>query len=249
MKKSINICLVAVVLGALSANALPSVEDRLTSLSLEVKALQKDNDLLTGSLKENWVEFSSQCGNVLAAEECQKVAKDAEQEVEVIDSKKKMWMDKPHHEEGRKLKGEKQHGEKHHGGKHHDGKHGEKHEMPSFTKATYCVLKQAYMTDAKVPVSAHCKRAAQRFELYQSVHRKQPHDPRGPPPFHFLSLLLLGAIVGTCACGITMCARKKCKNVRNARTVQAQASTTGVIYMGQPVVVTATGAGDTLQKA
>jgi len=259
----------AAALVALSANAenpsLNGLDERLTSLSLEVKALQKENDLLTASLKDNWVAFSSQCGKILATEECQEDAKAAEKDVECIDSKKKAWMDKPHHAEGRKLKGRggkhhggKHHGGKHHGGKHHGGKHhGGKHhgekgkpEMPSFTKATYCVLKQAYMTDAKVPVSAHCKRAAQRFELYQSVHRK-PHPPRrdhrGPPHAHFVVMLLIGLIIGLSSCCIAKCMRKRCKKRTNAATVQAQ--TTGVVYMGQPVVVTSSSPGVTVEKA
>merc|ERR1712167_393345 len=146
-----------------SASAVPTTQDQLTSLSLEVKALQKDNDLLTGSLKENWVEFSSQCGNVLAADECLDLSKSAEKEVEEIDAKKKEWMNKPHHE-GRKLQGGKP-------------------EMPSFAKATYCVLKQAYMTDAKVTVSAHRK---------PSPHHGKHH---GPPPHHTILHILAFAFV------------------------------------------------------
>lgn len=240
MSKVIVVSVFVAALVAMSASAVPTTQDQLTSLSLEVKALQKDNDLLTGSLKENWVEFSSQCGNVLAADECLDLSKSAEKEVEEIDAKKKEWMNKPHHE-GRKLQGGKHHGgKKHHGGnKHHKGGKGGKPEMPSFAKATYCVLKQAYMTDAKVTVSAHCKRAAQRFELYQSVHRKpSPHHGKhhGPPPHHTILHILAFAFVFIAACGIGRCVRRKCKKKTEARHVQAQ----GVVYLGQPVVVTGT---------
>ena len=89
MSKVIVVSVFVAALVAMSASAVPTTQDQLTSLSLEVKALQKDNDLLTGSLKENWVEFSSQCGNVLAADECLDLSKSAEKEVEEIDAKKK----------------------------------------------------------------------------------------------------------------------------------------------------------------
>ena len=48
--------------------------------------------------------------------------------------------------------------------------------------------------------------------------------------------ILAFAFVFIAACGIGRCVRRKCKKKTEARHVQAQ----GVVYLGQPVVVTGT---------
>lgn len=142
---------------AATGSANPTTEQRVTQLEAELLALTKENNLLTDTLKNNWVAFKGQCGAVLT-KNCAEVSKESEKFVDDVEKKeacirekgeddescfehmKKHGPPKGHEEERendeeepeRRLRGDDDDKEHRRGGRHGDkhkkgGKHGGKH--------------------------------------------------------------------------------------------------------------------------